>query len=434
MVASPDRSARARTPRRRWAAAARERPSVLIVVQNLPVPLDRRVWLESQALVAAGYDVSVICPSADGSPGYRELEGVRIHSYRPPADRRSTLGFAYEFAYCWLRSAGLTVRVARREGFDVLQACNPPDTYFLLGALAKLTGRQFVFDHHDLCPELYAANFAEPNRWLDRALRALERATFRTADHVISTNGSFREVALTRGGRPPDSVTVVRSGPNLDRLRLRRPDPELKAGKPFLCAYLGVMGPQDGVDRVLDAADVIVNQMGRTDCHFALMGFGPCLEDLRRDAHRRGLDPFVTFTGRVGDEEISEYLSTADVGLAPDPKNDFNDRCTMNKVLEYMAFGLPVVSFDLTESRVSAGPAADYVGEDDPAAFAKAIVALLDDPGRRQAMGRVGRQRVEERFSWARQAPTYVALYDRLTRRRSRTGSSRRQAPERWAA
>jgi glycosyltransferase involved in cell wall biosynthesis len=409
--------------RHRLAVGARRHPTagrVLIVVQNLPVPLDRRVWLEARALVDAGYGVSVICPSADGRSGSFELEGVRVHTYRPPAERESTLGFAYEFAYCWLRSAALAVRVLRHEGFDALQACNPPDTYFLLGALARATGRAFVFDHHDLSPELYESRFERPSPVLARALRLLERATFRTADHVIATNGSYRDIALGRGKRAPESVTVVRSGPDLDRLRRRRPDPGLKHGRPFLCAYLGVMGPQDGLDLLVAALDVIVNEMGRTDCHFALLGFGPALAWVQREVRSRGLEPWVTVTGRAGDETIERYLSTADVGLAPDPKNAFNDRCTMNKVVEYMAFGLPVVSFDLAESRVSAGPAADYVAGNDPVAFAKSVVALLDDPERRARMAEAGRRRVEESLCWPRQAPAYVAVYDKLLGRARR--------------
>lgn len=393
---------------------ARGSQRVLIVVQNLPVPLDRRVWLECQALVAAGYGVSVICPMGPGDPPFEVLDGVRIHKYPPPPPAEGVRGYLYEFAYCWLRTARLAVKEYRQAGFGVIQACNPPDTYFALAALFRPLGVRFVFDHHDLCPEIYSARFGKKGNLLLLALKLLERATFRLADHVISTNESYRDIAIARGGRRPETVTVVRSGPDLRRLTRVAPVPALKAGKPFLCTYLGIMGPQDGVDAVLEAARVIVHEMGRRDCHFALLGFGDCLEELRRKAHRYGLDDFVTFPGRVGDEAVRRYLSTADVGVSPDPKNAFNDLSTMNKTIEYMAFGLPVVAFDLKETHVSAGGAATYVHDGDIAAYAKTIVSLLDHPERRAAMGRVGRRRVVEALAWEHQAPHYVAVYRAL--------------------
>jgi glycosyltransferase involved in cell wall biosynthesis len=387
---------------------------VLIIVQNLPVPLDRRVWLECRALTAAGYGVSVICPRGPGDAAFEELEGVRIHRYPPPPQAENASGYLREFAYCWLQTARLAFREYRRAGFSVIQACNPPDTYFALAALFRPLGVRFVFDHHDLCPEIYAARFGRARGLLYRGLRLLERLTFRMADRVISTNDSYRDVAVERGRRTPEEVTVVRSGPDLERLRRRAPLPELKAGKPFLCAYLGVMGPQDGVDTVLEAAFVIVHEMGRRDCHFVLMGFGDCFEELRAQAHRDGLDDWVTFTGRADDDTLTRYLSTADVGLSPDPKNAFNDVSTMNKTVEYMAFGLPVVAFDLKETRVSAGDAAAYAPTGDVAAYAKAIVSLLDDPARREAMGAAGRERVVDSLAWGHQAPKYVAVYREL--------------------
>jgi glycosyltransferase involved in cell wall biosynthesis len=389
-------------------------PRVLVIVQNLPVPLDRRVWLESEALVAAGYGVSVICPAGPGDAAYEELAGVHIHRYRPPRVARGVAGFVWEFAYCWLRTAVLSLRVLRREGFDVVQACNPPDTYWLLARFYRLLGKRFVFDHHDLCPEVYDARFAGARPLLRRMLVALERASVRSADHLVSTNESYRRVATTRAGIPLEHTTVVRSGPSTDRLYPQTPEPALKAGRRHLCVYLGVMGPQDGVDIVVRAADEMVHGMGRTDCHFALLGFGDCLADLRALATELDLDGSVTFTGRADDETIRRWLSTADVGLSPDPRTAFNDLSTMNKTLEYMAFGLPVVAFDLAETRVSAGDAALYVQEDGPRAFAEAICALLDDPDRRRRMGDVGAGRIRDELSWDHQAAAYVAVYDRL--------------------
>lgn len=391
---------------------------VLIVVQNLPVPLDRRVWLECQALTAAGYGVSVICPKGPGDPSFEVLDGVRIHKYPPPPAATGLFAYAYEFLYCWLRTAYLALREYRQVGFDVLQACNPPDTYFALAALFRPLGVRFVFDHHDLCPEIYAAKFGRTGGLVHRTLLRLERATFQLADHVISTNDSYRQIAVTRGGRAPETVSIVRSGPDLRRLTRRPPVPKLREGADFLCAYVGIMGRQDGVDRLLDAARVVVKEMGRTDVHFAILGFGDCLEDLRRQAVRDGLEDFVTFTGRAADDTLCRYLSTADLGLSPDPRSAFNDLSTMNKTIEYMAFGLPVVAFDLKETRVSAGRAATYVADGDVGGFAKAIVALLDDPERRAQMGRIGRERVVRELAWEHQAPRYVSVYDELLHRK----------------
>jgi glycosyltransferase involved in cell wall biosynthesis len=387
---------------------------VLIVVQNLPVPLARRVWLECQALTAAGYGVTVICPKGPGDPAFEVLDGVRIHKYAPPPPAKALISYLYEFLYCWLRTAVLAVREYRQVGFDVLQACNPPDTYFALATLFRPLGVKFVFDHHDLCPEIYTAKFGRAGGIVYRTLLGLERATFRLADHVVSTNDSYRRIAVTRGGRAPETVSVVRSGPDLRRLTRRPPVPELKKGGDFLCAYVGIMGRQDGVDLLLDAARVVVHEMGRTDVRFALLGFGDCLDDLRTQAVRDGLEDFVSFPGRVGDHALRRYLSTADIGLSPDPRSAFNDLSTMNKTIEYMAFGLPVVAFDLKETRVSAGEAAAYVADGDITGFAKAIVELLDDPDRRAEMGRVGRERVVRELAWEHQAPRYVSVYDAL--------------------
>ncbi len=387
---------------------------VLIIVQNLPVPLDRRVWLESGALRDAGFGVSVICPAGPGDPPFEVLEGIRVLKYPAPPAAGGPLGYAFEFAYCWLRTAALAIGEYRRAGFDVIQACNPPDTYFALAALFRPLGVRFVFDHHDLCPEIYAARFGRRRGALMRVLKMLERATFQLADRVISTNDSYRAVATERGGVAPEKVSIVRSGPDLDRLRRQAPVPDLREGRRFLCCYLGIMGPQDGVDVLVDAARVVVQEMGRTDVQFALLGFGDCLDDLRRRVENFGLGPWVTFTGRAGTETICRYLSTADVGLSPDPRTPFNDASTMNKTLEYMAFGLPVVAFDLRETRVSAGPAAAYVETGDPAAFAKAVVELLDNPERRKLMGGIGRDRIERELGWAHSAPRYVAVYREL--------------------
>ena len=405
-----------RKSRRRHAAARH----VLVIVQNLPVPLDRRVWLECQALRARGYDVSVICPKGPGDPAREVIEGVHLYKYRPPPAARGLLGYALEFAYCWLRTAALSFAVWRERPFQALQACNPPDTYWLLGRLWKRRGVHFVFDHHDLNPELFLSRFGAPTtareRWELRALTWLERQTFRTAERVISTNESYRSIAVSRGGCDAATVKVVRSGPDTATMRPLVPGAR-PADDPFVLAYLGIMGPQDGVDTVLDVMEELVRTRGRRDVRAVLMGFGDCLDQLRTDCTSRGLDDVVTFTGRVDRAQIAEHLSAADVGLCPDARSPLNDVSTMNKVLEYMAHELPIVSFDLAESRVSAGPAARFVTSDKAADLAEGVVELLDDPERRRLMGRVGRARIEVELGWPAQAEPYVAVYQRVCTR-----------------
>lgn len=384
---------------------------VLILVQNLPVPLDRRVWMECQTLVAAGYGVSVVCPKGPGDPTHELLDGVHLHKYAPAPATRGPLSFLWEFVYCWVRTAALVLRVAHREGFDVIQACNPPDTFFALAAPFKLQGKAFVFDQHDLCPEVYRSRFARPSRILLAALYLLERATYRTADHVIATNDSFRGIAQERGRRRAEDVSVVRSGPRAERMRRGEARPDLRRGRDHLVVYLGIMGPQDGVDLALHAVAELVYS-GRTDCHVAFLGFGDCFDDLVALSVRLEITEHVSFPGRADDEMIRAYLSTADVGLSPDPKNTMNDLCTMNKTLEYMAFELPVVAFDLTETRRSAGDAAVYAPANDVQAFASCVADLLDDPDRRAHMGKIGRDRITTQLSWEHSAGTYLRVYE----------------------
>ncbi|HKX66718.1 MAG TPA: glycosyltransferase family 4 protein [Intrasporangium sp.] len=396
----------------------RSRPRVLIIVQNLPVPFDRRVWLECQTLTGAGYEVTVICPAGEGTWEERVLDGVRIVPYRAYAPGGSAVDFALEYAHSFLATARIALKQRRTGAFDVVQACNPPDIFWPLARwLRRRDGSRFVFDHHDLCPELYESRFADGPRVLHRALLRLERETFRAADRVASTNESYAAVATGRGAVPQESVTVVRTGPDPNRLRRREATPELRRRREHLVAYLGVMGPQDGVDIALSAADIIVNSMGRRDISFTFMGAGDCHADLVTERNRLGLQDFVEMPGRVPDETVAEVLSTADVGLSPDPLNPLNDVSTMNKTMEYMSFGLPVVAFDLTETRVSAQDAARYVEPNDVTAYARAVVDLLDDAPARTAMGRRGRELVEEHLAWQHQQVGYLALYDELVGR-----------------
>jgi len=386
---------------------------VLIIVQNLSVPFDRRVWLEACALRDAGLQVSVVCPKDPGDSSFEELEGIRIRRYPPPPAAHGTLSYAWEFAYCWVRTFSLVLRAAAAEGFDVIQACNPPDTFWALAMPFKLFGKRFVFDQHDLCPEVYESRFPNGSRLVYRGLRLLERATYAVADRVIATNDSYRATAMRRGGVSAQRVTVVRTGPDPERLRRGDPVPSLRHGKRYLCAYLGVMGPQDGVDLALRAAAAVVRS-GREDVHFVFVGAGDSYDELVALAADLDLADYVTFTGRVPDQTVFEVLSTADVGLCPDPLNPLNDVSTMNKTMEYMAFAVPVVAFDLKETKVSAAEAAVYVRPNDTNAYAEALLALLDDPDKRASMGAFGRERVESVLAWAHQAPKYVAVYENL--------------------
>jgi len=394
-------------------------PRVLIIVQNLPVPFDRRVWLECRTLRDAGYDVTVVCPRGKDTGAYQVVDGVTIHGYRPYAPGGSALGYVLEYAYSFLATYRLVRKARRRGRFDVIQACNPPDIFWPLARWFRLRdGSRFVFDHHDLCPELFESRFPDGSRLALKGLKALERATFRTADRVTSTNESYKSVAVERGGKAPEDVSVVRTGPDPEAMRAAAPVPSERRGRRHLVAYLGVMGPQDGVDVALAAADQVVHAMGRTDVSFTLMGGGDSHADLVAERDRLGLQDHVELPGRVPDSYVADVLSTADVGLSPDPLNPLNDVSTMNKTMEYMAFGLPVVAFDLVETRVSAGEAAVYV---DPAAgaqgYAEALVRLLDDTAARTLMGKVGRERVEDQLAWEHQAPAYLAVFDELTGR-----------------
>lgn len=396
-----------------WALAGSTAKRVLILVENLSVPFDRRVRQEARALVEAGYRVEVICPRGtdrDTEP-YAEFEGVKIHRYPLDAASEGPAGYVREYATALYHSLRLALRLGR---FDVVHACNPPDLLFLVALPLKLRGAKFVFDHHDLVPELYLSRFARGKDRLYRGVAFFERLTFRLADIVIATNESYRRVALTRGGKPPERVFVVRSGPALDRFEPVPPQPALKEGKPHLLVYLGVMGPQDGVDYALRSLARLRDVVGRSDWHATFVGGGDAYEPMVALTRELGLDAHVTFTGLLSTPEFLPYLSTADVCLAPDPSSPLNDVSTMNKILEYMAMSRPMVSFDLPEGRVSAGDAALYATPNDETEFARRIAELLDDPERRARMGQLGRRRVESSLSWDHSRRALLEAYGSL--------------------
>ena len=398
-----------------------DRGRILILVQNLPVPFDRRVWLECQSLIAAGFRVAVVCPKAPGDPAFARLDGVELFKYAPYAPGGSGVSFIIEYIYSFLATLRLSLKASLRGRFAAVQSCNPPDLFWPIGLLFRvLHGSSFVFDHHDLCPELYQSRFPGGNRLIYLALRLMERCTMHAADHVISTNDSYRETVIERDGVGEADVTVVRTGPDLKRLQRTAAVPSLRSA-PYMAAYLGVMGPQDGVDLVVRMADHVVHRLGRRDISFTLIGSGDCFDDLVALSDRLNLSDFITFTGRIPDADVSAILSTADVGISPDPKNPLNDLSTMNKTMEYMTFGLPVVAFDLRETRVSAGDAAVYATPNDVAELAQLLVDLVDDEPLRWSMGETGRARIEQELAWNHQSPRYVGVYENLiasTRRR----------------
>jgi glycosyltransferase involved in cell wall biosynthesis len=363
--------------------------------------------------------VAVVCPKGKGEPAYEVINSVELYKYKPYAPGGSKVSFIAEYAYSFLATTWGTLKARRSGRLAVIQACNPPDIFWPLAlAFRMLEGTRFVFDHHDLCPELYQSRFPSGPKLPYKGLLALEHRTHQAADHVIATNDSYREIAITRGGKRAEDVTVVRTGPDLRRLQAGAADPELRRGRQFLVAYIGVMGPQDGVDIVVRAAGIVVNKLGRDDIAFTLIGSGDCFDDVVALRDELGLAGHVEFTGRAPDELVVRIMSTAHAGLSPDPKNPLNDLSTMNKTMEYMAFGLPVVAFDLRETRVSAGNAAVYVQPNDEHEYAAAIVALMDDEPRRKLMGSLARERVEKELAWSHQESAYLGVYERLLSQR----------------
>jgi glycosyltransferase involved in cell wall biosynthesis len=388
---------------------------VLIIVQNLPVPFDRRVWQEATALAARGYRVAVICPVGRGHTArYECLQGIHIYRHPLPLEARGAFGYLLEYACSLFWELVLSLKVLRRHGFDAIHACNPPDHLFLIGALYKLTARKrFLFDHHDINPELFEAKFGHRGL-LYRLVCLAERLTFAVADVSIATNESYRQIALERGHMAPEKVFVVRSGPSLERLRILPPVPQLKRGRKYLVGYVGVMGAQEGIPYLIEAVRHIVRESGREDVHFMLVGGGPALESMRRLAAQQGLESYIEFLGRVPDETLLQVLNTAEVCVNCDEVNPMNDKSTMNKIMEYMALGKPIVQFELREGRFSARDASLYARPNDARDFADKIVTLLDDPERRRRMGEFGRQRVERQLAWNYEAPKLLAAYDAL--------------------
>lgn len=388
---------------------------ILMLLENSPYPQDDRVRREASALVAAGHEVTVIAPAWKQSLGIAEVDGVRVLRFPLPPDRDGIIGYVLEYGSAMVGAFVLSLFAAVRGGFDVIHSHNPPDLFVFIAMLFRPFGKRFVFDHHDLSPEMYAARFGESTRPLVvRVLRRLERLSFKMADWVISTNDSYRDIAIERGGVDPARVTVVRNGPDPTRVRLVEPDPGLRARAGTLIGYVGEMNNQDGVDYLIRALHLLETELRVSDFLAVIIGRGSAVPDLERLTTSLGLADKVWFTGWISDEDYVRYMSTADICVVPDPKNDFTDRSTMIKVMEYMALGKPVVAFDLTEHRRTAGNAAFYAPANDELAFARALAELIEDPERRRRMGEEGRQAVAERLAWAHQAPHLLEAYERL--------------------
>lgn len=387
------------------------RKRVLILLQNEPVPSDRHVWNESTALVRAGYEVTVICPAGEDRDRdhFAEIDGVTIHRYEPRRAGDRPFEYVLEYLAALRSIRRLARRLGRERPFDLVHACSPPD-FLLLAALGlRRRGARFVFDHHDLTPELYRTRFGAG--LLHRVTLIAEQVAFRSADVVLSVNDSYRRVAIERGRLEPADVAVVRTGPDLNRFRRTAPDASLKRGKRYLLSYVGVMGPQDGVDHALRALAALRDL--RADWHAIFMGDGDVLEEMRRLTEELGLADQVEFTGWIEQDTICRVLSTSDVCLAPDPMNPLNDVSSMVKISEYMALGRPIVSYDLAESRFAAGEAAVFASPENHEEFAQLVSALLDDPERRRTMGDAGRNRAEDLLAWEHQQQALLAAYAR---------------------
>lgn len=381
-----------------------KRRKVLMLVENLSVPADPRVWREARTLRQRGYEVSVICPKGvkRDTQAYDFLEGVHIYRYQLSTNVTRSSDYIKEYAVSMLKTLGLSFKVWRKHGFDVIHAANPPDTFFAIGLLYKLFGKKYVFDQHDLAPEIFSIRFQDRMKLLHRIMKILEFCSYRSANVVITTNESQKGMAIHRGGCQPEKVFVVRNGPDLHKFRQVTPDLDLKRNRRYLLSYVGVMGIQDGIDYALHALHELVHKRGRQDVSLALMGEGDQLQPLKDLAHKLDLDDYVNFTGWVGKEDLLRYLTVTDIGITPDPSNELNDHSTMLKTMEYMAMGKPIVAFDTPETRHTAREAVLYAKPNLVDDFADQIETLLDDEQLRRTMGAYGRQRVEQELCWDR--------------------------------
>lgn len=389
------------------------KPAILILVENLPVPLDRRVWQEAHALRDAGYEVVIICPQMRGYvKPYEFLEGIHIYRHWLSEEAGGFVGFFREYASALWGEWWLACKAWRRHRFRVIHLCNPPDLLWLVAWPFKaLFGTKVIYDVHDAWPEMFEAKFGGRGAFY-WAVRLFERMTYAVADIVMVTNRSVMQIALERGAKLPWEVFEVRTSPKVSASAAVA-DPALRKGRKHLVGYVGVMGNADGVDYLVKAAHHVVHTLGRRDIQFLLMGTGPEHAGLIALRDRLGLADFVDLPGRVSNEFLFSALKTIDLGVACDPINPYNDHCTMNKTLEYMAFGKPQVMFGTKEGRASAGPAAVYVDENSAEKLGDAIVRTLESPEQLEVMGRLGAERLRNELNWERSVEQLLTAYER---------------------
>jgi glycosyltransferase involved in cell wall biosynthesis len=369
------------------------------------------VWQEARTLKAAGAHVSIICPTGKGYEArFEVIDGIEIHRHPLPLEAKGAIGFLAEYGAALFWETVLAWRIHMKRRIDVIQGCNPPDLIFLVALPFKALGVRYIFDHHDINPELYEAKFAKRG-FFWQLMVLFEKLSFKAADVSIATNHSYRKIAIERGGMPPERVHVVRSGPDLSKLKRVPPVERWKNGRAYMVGYVGVMGEQEGIDLLIDAVEHIVRKMGREDIQFVLVGGGPALAELKALTEARGLSDFITFTGRAPDSDLFEVLSTMDLGVNPDRVNAMNDKSTMNKIMEYMSLGKAMVQFDVTEGRFSAQDASLYAEANNPVDMAEKIVALVDDPAARERMGAYGRERVVNELNWQHQITPLLTAY-----------------------
>jgi len=388
---------------------------ILMLLENNPYPEDTRVRKEAQTLTEAGYRVTVICPRQAGQNLHEVVNGVTAYRYPAPPEAERSLGYLWEYGYSLIATFILSLYLFWRHPFQVIHAHNPPDLFVFLALFYKPFGVKFVFDHHDLSPENYYARFRDGGKpFVYRLLVWCERLSCRLADHVIATNQSYKAIEMERSGVPENRITIVRNGPDLTRVRPVTPDAALRQKAATLIGFVGAMGPQDGLDYLLRALHHLVTDRQRTDFYCVLMGNGSEWQRLHDQAAALGIAEHVWFVGWVGADDLCRYLSTVDICVSADPHNAYNDRSTMIKLMEYMALSKPIVAFDLTEHRRTAGDAALYVPGNDEFAYAQALAVLMDDPARRRAMGQCGRQRIETALEWRYSAVALREAYSRV--------------------
>lgn len=386
---------------------------VLMLLENQPFPKDTRVRREAIALMESGYQVTVVSQRGKGHSFYENYRGIHVYRYPAPPTGAGILGYLAEYGYSMLAAFLLSLLILVRRGFDVIHTHNPPDFYVSIAMFYKLLGKKFVYDHHDLAPDMYIALYGKNhNPLIYRCLLFFERLSLRQAHHVIATNQSYKRLEMERGGLPAERITIVRNGPSIKRIYPIEPDPELRSMGKTIVGYVGDMGYHDGIDYLLRAVHHLVYDLGRHDVFCVIIGIGDAWEEMKALAERLDLSSYLWFTGWVSDEDLLRYLSTADICVDPDPKNSFTDHSTMIKMTEYMALGKPIVAFDLTEHRESAQQACVYARPNDERDFACKLAELIDDAPRRKAMGEFGRQRIETKLAWHHSIPNLLRVYE----------------------